>query len=776
MGKFGRIALGQRAGQADGSGLSRRGFLMAAVGAGVMFGFPAAPRAAQQFPATGLPGDGAFEPTIWCAIAPDGAITVNIIRAEMGQHVGTALARIIADEMNADWSRVTINYVDSDPKWGLMVTGGSWSVWMTWDVFRQAGAAARIALTEAGATLLGIPAAQCTTRNGMVIGGGRSIGYGDIVARAHPARSFTPDELAKLPLKPAADRHLIGNKDLKALDIPAKTNGTALYGIDAKVEGMVYARPKMPPTRYGSRVRSVDDSAARAVKGYQRYLVIEDPSEVVQGWVVAIASTYSAAIRAADLLKVDWTPGETINVSEKDVIDHGRTQIDRKEGGVMVFDDKGVDSTFAAAASVFSQDYTCASVMHYQLEPTNALAFEKDGIFEIHAGNQWQSLILPTLAKALGRPEKSIVLRSYLLGGGFGRRLNGDYMIPAALASKALGKPVKLILTRSDDMQFDSFRSPSIQRIRIALDDRKAITAMEYHASAGWPTQVMAPAFMPKGVDGKPYDPFAIAGGDHWYEVGPLRVRALSNDLANRTFRPGWLRSVSPGWVSWGLESSWDEIAHLQGRDPVQFRLEHLTGAGRNKGEAPDSTGGALRQAAVIRRVAEKAGWGRPLPKDTALGIASTFGQERGMPTWIACAALVHVDRATGIVRCQKLTLVVDAGTIVDPDGARAQTEGAALWGLSMALFEGSEIVGGLPRDRNLNTYTPLRIADVPEMDIEFVANTEKPTGLGEPGTTPIAPAIGNAIFNAVGVRMRHLPIRPADVLRALKEKGASAA
>ncbi|WP_041249529.1 xanthine dehydrogenase family protein molybdopterin-binding subunit [Gluconacetobacter diazotrophicus] len=772
---MGRLSQMDKRGGATGQ-MSRRGFLMiAAGGAGALFGFPAA-RAAEQFPAAGLPGNGAFEPTIWCAIAPDGTVTVNIIRAEMGQHIGSALARIIADEMDADWNRVRINYVDSDPKWGLMVTGGSWSVWMTWDVFRQAGAAARIALTEAGAGLLGVAPGQCITRDGMVVAGSRSISYGDIVARAHPSHSFTPDEMAKLPLKPASERRLVGNDTLKALDIPPKTNGTAIYGIDARVEGMVYARPKMPPTRYGSRVRSVDDSAARTVKGYQRYIELDDPSGVVQGWVVAVASTYTAAIRAADLLKVDWAPGDAVHVSEQDVIDHGRAQIDRKDGGVMVFDDPGVDAAFAAAATTFAQDYTCASVLHYQLEPTNALAFEKDGIFEIHAGNQWQSLILPTLAKALERPEDKIVLRSYLLGGGFGRRLNGDYMIPAALASKALGgKPVKLILTRSDDMQFDSFRSPSIQRVRVAFDGKHAITAMEYHASAGWPTQVMAAAFMSKGVDGKKYDPFAIAGGDHWYEVGAFRVRALSNDLANRTFRPGWLRSVSPGWTSWGLESGWDEIAHAQGRDAVQFRLDHLTGAGRNKGQAPDSTGGALRQAAVVRRVAEKAGWGRALPADTGLGIATTFGQERGMPTWIACCAQVHVDRATGIVRCQKLTIVVDAGTIVDPDGARAQTEGAALWGLSMALFEGSEIVNGLPRDRNLDTYTPLRIADVPEMDIEFLPSTEKPTGLGEPGTTVVAPAIGNAIFNAVGVRMRHLPIRPADVLHALRSRNGTA-
>jgi CO/xanthine dehydrogenase Mo-binding subunit len=346
--------------------------------------------------------------------------------------------------------------------------------------------------------------------------------------------------------------------------------------------------------------------------------------------------------------------------------------------------------------------------------------------------------------------------------------------VPAALISKAIGgKPVKLIFTRSDDVLFDSIRSPSVQTVRAALGQDGAITAWQHHASAGWPTRVMASAFMEKGADGKPYDQFAIAGADHWYDVGPMLVRALDNELASETFRPGWLRSVSSGWTPWAHESFLDEIAHARKLDPVDYRLSLLDSKGRNVGSAPNSVGGASRQANVLRHLVEKCGYGKvSLPADTAIGIATTFGQERAMPTWTAGAVQVHVDRKTGVVTCQKIWLVLDAGTIIDPDGAAAQTEGGALWGLSMALFEGTEIVDGNVRDRNLNTYTPLRIADVPEMDVEFLPSTEKPMGLGEPGVTTIAPAVGNAIFNAVGVRLRHLPIRPADVLKALKEKG----
>ena len=511
------------------------------------------------------PLQSAFEPTIWYRIDPDGIVTVNVIRAEMGQHVGTALARILADELEADWANVRLDAVDSDAKWGLMVTGGSWSVWMTFPVFSRAGAAGRVALVEAGAKLLGVPAAQCIGRSGAVVAGERSVSYAEIIRRGNLRRTFTAEELAQMPIKPASERRLIGH-DTGALDIPAKTNGAARYGIDAKVEGMVYARPKVPPTRNDSKVRSIDDSAARNVKGYIRSVALDDPSDTVPGWVMVFAETYPAAIRAADLVKVDWAVGEGANVSERDILDHGATQIADPSGGVFLVDDDGLDAAFQVATSKLERTYTTSSVLPVQLEPVNALAFEKDGRFEIHTGNQWQTLILPVLSKALGLPQERIVLRTYYLGGGFGRRLNGDYTVPAALAAKALGKPVKMVLTRPDDMRFDSFRSPSIQTLRMAFGDDGKVTAMEHHASAGWPTLVMAEGFMAKGLQQKLYDPFAIAGADHWYDVGAQRVRALSNDLANRTFRPGWLRSVGPGWTNWAVESFMDEAAHAVDR------------------------------------------------------------------------------------------------------------------------------------------------------------------------------------------------------------------
>lgn len=742
--------------------VSRRGFLITATAAGVVLGFASGAEAA----AAGAPAG--FEPTIWYSIDRDGIVTVNIIRAELGQHVGTAVARIVADELEADWSKVRIKTVDSDPKWGLMVTGGSWSVWQSYPIYSQAGAAGRMALIEEGAKLLKATPGDCVARNGAVHAGKASISYGEIIKRGSLSRKLTAEELAKLPMKKAADRRLIG-KATDARDIPEKTNGQGLFGLDAKAPGMVYARPKLPPTRYGCEVTAIDDSAAKAVPGYQKSIALTDPSGTVPGWVVVLADSFIAANKACDLVKVTWKTPPAAQVSEADLQTRAAALIADPNVGSLVVGDPGVDEAFAAAKSKVEATYTTSTALHFQMEPVNALAFEKDGVFEIHTGNQWQSLVLPWLAKALDRPETSIVMRSYLLGGGFGRRLNGDYAVGAALASKAIGKPVKLVFTRADDSRFDSPRSPSVQTVRMAFGEGGRVTGMEHTAAAGWPTLAMAPFFMPKGTNGVAYDPFSISGADHWYTVGAQRVRAVNNDLANTTFRPGWLRSVGPGWTNWAVESFMDEAAHSVGADPLAFRLKLLDGAGRNAGSAPSAVGGAKRQAAVLSRVAAKAGWGKTLPKNTGLGLATTFGQERDMPTWVACAARVRVDPNTGVVKVEKLDLVVDCGTVVHPDGALAQVEGASLWGMSLALFEGTTFKDGQVRETNLGAYTPLRMADVPDLDIEFMPSTEAPVGLGEPATTVVGPAIGNAIFNAVGARVRDLPIRPAAVLKAMK-------
>ena len=391
--------------------LSRRGFLIAATSAGVAMGFAGSADAASAAPA-------GFEPTIWYSIDRDGVVTVNVIRAELGQHVGTAIARIVADELEADWSKVRIKTVDSDAKWGLMVTGGSWSVWQSYPIYSQAGAAGRMALIEEGAKLLKVAPGACTARRGAVHAGKASVSYGEIVTLGQLTRSLTPEQLAKLPMKPAAERRLIG-KATHARDIPAKTNGQGLYGLDASVPGMVYARPKLPPTRYDCVVTDIDDSAAKAVPGYQKSVALTDPSGTVPGWVVVIADSFIAANKACDLVKVTWKTPPAAQVSEADLQRRSAELIADPKAGGLVINDPGVDQAFAAAKTKVEASYTTATALHFTMEPVNALAFEKDGVFEIHTGNQWQSLVLPWLAKALDRPETSIVMKSYLLGGGF---------------------------------------------------------------------------------------------------------------------------------------------------------------------------------------------------------------------------------------------------------------------------------------------------------------------------------------------------------------------
>ena len=579
--------------------------------------------------------------------------------------------------------------------------------------------------------------------------------------RGDISRSFTEKELAELPMKPAAERKFIG-KPGNASDIPEKSRGEAVYGIDTELPNMVYAHPIVPPTRYGSRITSIDDSAASDIPGYLQTLEIDDPSEVMQGWALAIAETFPAAMNAADAIDVAWERGETANVGEADILGEGARLAAARDTGVLVVNDGDTSSARADAATTHQAVYRTGTALHFPLEPANALVEFVDGKCHIHSGNQWQSLILPVLATALGMEETDIVIHQYYLGGGFGRRLWGDQMIPAALAARELGRPVKLVFSRAADSCFDCVRSPSVQQLDASFDAEGNLTGIEHAAAAGWPTLTMAPGFLADGVDGNgKFDTFSISGGDHWYTLANHKVRAINNELAQKTFLPGWLRAVGPGWVAWGVESFMDELAAKTNTDPVAFRLAMLDGAGKNAGKAPESVGGARRLAAVLEDVAERAGWGeRELPAGEGMGVAVAHGQERTMPTWTACVAHVAVDPDSRAVTVKKIWQTIDCGTVVHPDGALAQAEGATLWGVSIALLEGATFENGHVKQRNLDEYTPMRMADAPEMSFRFIESTEFPTGLGEPPLIAVAPAIGNAVFAATGTRVRDLPIR----------------
>ncbi len=753
------------------TGLTRRSFMVGTVGASLMmaFGmFPSTNRAG-TISATKELATKNFAPTLWFEIDPQGQIVVNIAKAEMGQHVGTALARIIADELGANWDDIRIKHVDFDLKWGFMITGGSWSVFKSFTLLSQAGAAGRIALIEAGAQLLGKQPSDCHTLNSKVICGEQSLTFAEIIQQSTISRTFSDEELAALPVKPVQQRQMIG-KESHSLDIPAKTNGTAQYGIDVDIPGMVYARPILPPTRYGSRVTAVDDSKAKTIPGYLGYQILKDASDILQGWVAVIAENYFSAIKAGDAVKVSYNPGPTAKVNESDIQAEGERLTKDKSAGALFIDDGDVDRAPADAATTLEARYRTSSALHFQLEPVNAVAELKDEKWHIHTGCQSPTVMLPHIAKALGVKEEAIEIHQYYLGGAFGRRLWGDYIIPAALTAQAIGKPVKMVFTRPDDARLDCIRSPSVQQFQAWLDQQGKLLGLEHAATAGWPTLSMMPDFLMESLDKKgKIDPFSSSGADHWYTIPNHRVRMVNNDLAQRSFLPGYLRAVGPGWIAWGVESFLDEIAVSANKDPLELRLDMLDGKGKNAGKAPESVGGARRLAKVLKKLKTQSGWGKSLPADEGIGVATAFGQERTMPTWMACAAHVHVNRSTGKVTIKKLSITLDCGTVVHPDGALAQVEGSTLWGVSLALHEGNRIDNGHVSMDNLHTYTPLRMADVPELDIQFVESDEFPVGLGEPGLIAVAPAIGNAIYAAVGVRVRDLPIRPSMILDGLK-------
>jgi isoquinoline 1-oxidoreductase beta subunit len=745
--------------------LSRRRFVAGAAGSSLVMGLGAllpgcgADQVASDLADAGA--SGAFSPVIWFEIDAQGGVLINIVRAEMGQHVGTALAQIIADELGANWDDVRITHVDTDPKWGYMVTGGSWSVHTSFTQLSQAGAAGRTILAEAGAKLLGVDPAQCHVEGGRVVAGSASVSFAEIIAAGDIQRSFSQAELDAMPVKAPADRRIIG-RDVAALDIPAKADGSARYGLDASLPGMVYGIPLVPPTRYGSVVVSVDDSQAKALPGYVDAVQVRDPTATIQGWVVVVAEQLPIAMQAARLVNVTWGAGPSAEVDEAALLAEGLRLAEDPTAGTLVVDEGDVAVAREAAASTLQATYRTGTALHFTLEPQNALVdFDADGKCHIYAGNQWQSLILPVLSQALDLPEPDIVIHQHYLGGGYGRRLFGDQMIPAALVARTLGRPLKLIFDRETDSRFDCVRSPSVCTFTASIDTTGQLSGVEHAVVAGWPTLAMAPGFLADGVGGiGKFDTFSVSGADHWYTLPNHRVRAVNNSLAQTTFLPGWLRAVGPGWVGWGVESFLDEIAYALQLDPLAYRLSLLDGKGKNAGGEGSTVGGATRLRTVLEDVAKRSEWGRAMPANEALGIAVGHGQERGMPTWVACVAHVAVSADQQRVTVRKLWQSIDVGTVVNPSGAMAQAEGAALWGLSLALHEGAEFADGQVRQRNLDTYTPLRMADVPELDIAFIDSDAFPSGLGEPPLIPVAPAIGNAIFAATGKRVRDLPIR----------------
>ncbi|HZP92271.1 MAG TPA: molybdopterin cofactor-binding domain-containing protein [Burkholderiales bacterium] len=769
----------------------------------------------------------AFTPSIWFTITPDGKTTMHIVKAEMGQHIGTGLAQVIAEELEVKWDDVRLDSplesVENFAIYGLAYTVNSGSVTTEFDRISRAGAAGRIALVEAGAQVLGAKPADCHAENSRVIDkvSGRSISYGEILQKVQIDRKFSyPEDFKSIPLKRPGSYKIIG-KSLPALDIPAKTNGQAKYGIDVFLPNMAYGALVIPRTRYGSKVVSVDDSEARKIPGFVKAVTIDDSMGKCTGWVVAVAEKFPAAMKAAKALKVQWDGGLYVDVDTANLLAQYR-QLARneKESANWVLEGD-VEKGLGEAEKTLEMEYTTDMVCHATMEPLNATVQQVDGEWHVYVGTQSTSFARMTLtaylSKILNRkPEElKVYVHQYLVGGGFGGKQDYDEILAAAYCAKETGRPVKLIQTRESNFATSFPRTPTYHRLRAGIKNGE-LAAMNHDIVCGW----MGPRFSVGKKYGSDWlqldswdekkqdiDQWSIGGSDHWYYVKNHRVRAWDHDATTWAVQASALRTVSNSYNIFVVESFMDEVAHAARRDPLEFRLSMLNGKGGNRGipntgYAPGTgsdyymdqlwislpwakegswipyesatVGGALRLANCLRVATRAAGYGaKRLPPNTGMGIAVTAAEERQSPTWVASVAEVTVDPASGKYRINRLTIAMDCGTVVNPRNVEAQIRGSALWGASQIMSERLTVRNGAFEQQNYHQYVPIRLAEVPQIDVHLVPSKHHPSGVGEPASTTVAPAVANAIFSAVGVRVRHMPITQQAVLDGLKNKKA---
>jgi isoquinoline 1-oxidoreductase subunit beta len=748
--------------------LSRRSFLVGSAATGLALGYSGVPGLLGAD--TALAATGAFDPSVWYSIAPDGIVTVTCGKADMGQHIASTMAQIICEELGANWKDVRVQLASNDPKFndpvlGAQITGGSWSTMMNYDAMSRAGAAGRMALTEAAAASMGVPSGELVARDSVIshAKSKKSMSYADIVKSGKATKTFTPDELKAIKLK-TPDQYTMIGVSVPQLDIPSKTNGTAKYGIDVMLPGMVYGKVVTPPVRYGATVKSVDDSAAKKVPGFIKAVVLDDKTATTTGWVVAVADTYANARRAADALKIAYDGGPNAKVSSESLFAEAKRLQALDDSGQFFVKDGDTAAAFGTAAKVIEAEYTTSINIHAPMEPMNATAQLQGDIWHLYSGNQFATRSGAIAAGAAGVDPKFVVMHQMWLGGGFGRRLDADMMVPAVQAAKAVGKPVKVIYSRENDMTMDFSRPLTLQKVKAGVDADGKLIALNHDVVSAWPTQRWGiPDFMSPSVDKKgALDAFTVNGADFFYSVPNHNVRAIKNEMAHSATPSGQLRSVAPGWTFWAVESMVDELAHAAGKDPAQYRIEMLDGKGAN-------AGGAQRLRNTLLAAMGMSGYGsKQLPKGEGMGVACVSSQERATASWTACVAHVAVSDS-GEVKVKKLTVATDVGTQVHPDNIRAQVEGAALWGLSLALYEKATLKDGGIEQTNFDSYTPLRMSQMPEVAISVIANGEKATGVGEPAVTVIAPALANAVFNASGARVRSLPITAEAVKAAMK-------
>lgn len=728
--------------------VSRRGFLARIFSAGALV--IAAPLASK------LNAQPDWQPSVYLGIEPDGTVKIVAHRSEMGTGCRTGLPMIVADELEADWARVHVVQALGDAKYGSQDTDGSCSVRDFYDAMREAGATARTMLEQAAAAKWSVPADECRGQNHFVVHAktGRKLAYGDLVSLASAA---TPPAKDAIRFKQPGQFRYIG-KDVPLVDLDGLVTGKAQFGIDARMPGMVYAAIERPPVM-GSALKSCQDAEAKQVKGVQQVVMLELAKPPygfkALGGAAVIADNSWAALEGRKKLKVEWELGEH---AAYDSAAYKQALLDTaRQPGRVARETGNVDAEFTKGGKIIEASYYTPMLAHAAMEPPAAVAEFKDGKVVAWAATQNPQAVQDTVAKALGIRKEDVLCHVTLLGGGFGRKSKPDYVAEAALLSKQAGKPVKIVWSREDDVRFDYFHSPAALYIKAAVDAKG-------HPAAWLQRSVFPPIAMQMNPN-EQYGGFQLSMGwtDIPYPIPNLRVE---NGPAQAHVRIGWLRSVSNIYHAFGVQTFTDELAAAAGRDRVEYLLEligepriidfHREGlkqAGPNYPKYPFDT---ARLRHVVELAAQKSGWANKKPAaGRALGIAA----HRSFLTYVA--AVVEVEVSGGQVRIPRVDIALDAGRVINPDRVKAQFEGAAVFGTSVALLGEITAAGGRIQQSNFDRYPVARMNQAPfETHVHIVESDAPPAGVGEPGVPPMAPAICNAIFAATGKRIRELPVK----------------
>jgi isoquinoline 1-oxidoreductase beta subunit len=675
----------------------------------------------------------AFMPNAFLRIGTDERVTVIVNHSEMGQGVYTALPMLLAEELDADWSKIGYESAPVDAKYnhpifGMQITGGSSSVYSGFEQYRNAGAAARAMLIAAAAQQWNADPASLGTESGTVLDGtNRKLSYGQL---AEAAAKMTPP--AKVTLKDAKAFKLIGTP-AKRLDTPEKINGKAVFGIDVKNAGMLTAVVARAPV-FGAKVKSFDDSHARNMPGVRKIVAV--PSGVA-----VVADSFWQAKMARDAVRIDWDEGEMHTFSTGQMMQQFREQA--KSPGTSVRRDGDPDGALAKAAQKIEAVYEVPYLSHLMMEPLNCVVDLRADSCEIWTGTQFQTVDRAAAAKAAGLPNEKVQIHTTFLGGGFGRRATpqSDFVVEAVHVAKAAGVPVKVVWTREDDMQGGWYRPAFLHAIVGGVDaSGNPVSWRSRLVGQSIMSGTMFEAMMMKG---KEYDPASVEGVDDLpYEIPNL---AVESHQAKVGVPVQWWRSVGHSHTAFATECFIDELAALGHKDPYQFRRSLLT-------KHP-------RHLAVLDLAAQKAGWGKPLPKGRARGIAVHFAFESYN------AQVAEVSVTDGKVRVHRIVSAVDCGHYVNPGIIAAQLEGGAIFAASAALYQELTFENGRLQQTNFHTFPVMRMNECPEIETHIVESNEKSGGIGEPGVPCTAPAIANAVFAATGKRIRKLPIRMMEAV-----------